>query len=349
MPTLPADPIDGRRLCCYPAAMTILGRLGAALAWLGRNGTQAVAISMVVGIAVPPLGALVRPHFADTVVALLILSFLRVDPQALRAQWQRPRLLIAAASWVMLAQPVLVLAFVSAIPFGADGVPTSWQYGLFLALVLHAVAPPIFASPSLAALIGLNGAISLGLLIACTAVTPLTAPALVALFFGADVTISPLALGIRLAAMLAGAALVAAVIRAIAGKPWVEQQRERIDGLSVIALYFFAVALMGDILENVIARPFLVVGLIALSFAMSLFLGMLTALVFARAGWSRALTLGHSAGSRNMGLMLAAAAGAVPELVWLYVGLAQLPIYLLPLPFKPLLRRLLSKQDGAQT
>jgi BASS family bile acid:Na+ symporter len=52
-----------------------------------------------------------------------------------------------------------------------------------------------------------------------------------------------------------------------------------------------------------------------------------------------ALPLAHSAGSRNTGLMLAAAAGAVPELVWLYVALLQIPIYALPLIIKPLLRR----------
>jgi BASS family bile acid:Na+ symporter len=323
--------------------MTIVGKSGVALAWLGRNGTRAVGVSILAGIALPPLGALVRPYFAETVVALLILSFLRVDPQALRAQWLRPRLLIGATVWTMLALPILVLALLSAIASGSE--PGSWQRGLFLALVLQAVAPPIFSSPSLAALIGLNGAISLGLLIACTALTPFTAPALVAAFFGADVTLSPLALGIRLALMLAGAAVAATVIRAFAGKPWVERQRERIDGLSVIVLFLFAVALMGDVLQSAIARPPVVLGMIALSFAVSLLLSALTALAFVRAGWSRALTLGHSAGSRNMGLMLAAAAGAVPELVWLYIGLAQLPIYLLPLLFEPLSRRLLRERD----
>jgi hypothetical protein len=325
--------------------MTIVGKSGVALAWLGRNATRAVGVSILAGIALPPLGALVRPYFAETVVALLILSFLRVDPQALRAQWLRPRLLIGATVWTMLALPILVLALLSAIAFASGSEPGSWQRGLFLALMLQAVAPPIFSSPSLAALIGLNGAISLGLLIACTALTPFTAPALVAAFFGADVTLSPLALGIRLALMLAGAAVAATVIRAFAGRPWVERQRERIDGLSVIVLFLFAVALMGDVLQSAIARPLVVLGMIALSFAVSLLLSALTALAFVRAGWSRALTLGHSAGSRNMGLMLAAATGAVPELVWLYIGLAQLPIYLLPLLFEPLSRRLLRERD----
>jgi BASS family bile acid:Na+ symporter len=53
-----------------------------------------------------------------------------------------------------------------------------------------------------------------------------------------------------------------------------------------------------------------------------------------------ALPLAHAAGSRNTGLMLAAAAGLVPELVWLYVALIQIPIYALPLIVKPMVRRL---------
>ena len=285
---------------------------------------------MFVGIALPPLGALLRPYFPETVVVLLVLAFLRVDPDSLKAQWAKPGLLIAAAAWTMLILPVVGLLALT----GLGSAPPA----LLLALVLHAVAPPTFSSPSLAALIGLNGAISLALLVACMAATPFTAPALVGLFFGPEVTISPLALGVRLVLILAGAACAALAIRALAGKAWVERQAERIDGLSVIALFGFAIALMGNVLENAIANPLLVLGLIVLATTVSLGLSALTALVFVRTGWETALTLGHAAGSRNMGLMLAAAAGAVPELVWLYVALAQFPIYLLPLPFKPLVR-----------
>ena len=50
---------------------------------------------------------------------------------------------------------------------------------------------------------------------------------------------------------------------------------------------------------------------------------------------------GLAAGSRNMGLMLAAAGSAVPELTWLYFAVAQFPIYLMPAMLKPLARRLL--------
>jgi BASS family bile acid:Na+ symporter len=328
--------------------MALLDKPAAALAWLGHHGTIAVAVSMFVGIALPPLGALIRPYFAETVIVLLVLAFLRVDPDALRAQWREPRFLILAAVWTMLVLPVLamgVLFGVGRLTPGGDALPAS----LVLALVLHVVAPPTFSSPSLAALIGLNGAISLALLIACTAATPFTSPALVAVFSGSDVSLSPVALGLRLVLILAGAACAALAIRAVAGKDWVERQAERIDGLSVLMLFLFAIALMGDVLPNTLANPLLVLGLIALSTSVSIALTAATTLAFLRSGREVAFTLGHTSGSRNMGLMLAAAsAGSVPEFVWLYVALAQFPIYLLPLLYKPLVQRLTPRQDAPQ-
>jgi BASS family bile acid:Na+ symporter len=320
--------------------MRLLDRPTAGLAWLGRHGANAVAISILLGIALPPLGALIRPFFPETVFLLLCLAFLRVDPGALRAQFARPWLLLAAAVWTMLIVPVLVGMSLEA--FGLfDRSP-----GLLLALMLNVVAPPIFSSPALAVLMGLNAAVTLALLLTCVAATPFVAPALVALFAGSAVTFSPVALGLRLVLMLAGAACVGVAVRAIAGKAWVDRQAERIDGLNVVVLFLFAVALMGDVAANTIAHPLFVLGLLALSTAVTFGLSGLTLLLFARAGWHSALPLAHAAGSRNTGLMLAAAAGAVPELVWLYVALIQIPNYALPLIVKPLVRRLGPRQDG---
>jgi len=308
--------------------------LAGALSWLGRQGTRAVAISILLGVFLPPLGAIIRPFFPETVFILLVLAFLRVDPGALRAQLAKPQLLILAATWIMLIVPVLAGLAFSAIDLKA------LSPALLLALMLNLVAPPIFASPALAALMGLNAAITLALLLVCIAATPFFAPALVALFAGSAVTFSPLSLGLRLVLMLAGAAAAAIAVRSIAGKPWVERQAERIDGLNVVVLFLFAVALMGDVLSNTIAQPLYVLGLLALGCLVTFGLCALTALLLIRVNLHTALPLAHAAASRNTGLMLAAAAGAVPELVWLYMALLQIPIYALPLIIKPLLRRL---------
>ena len=116
--------------------------------------------------------------------------------------------------------------------------------------------------------------------------------------------------------------------------------RSRIDCLSVIALFVFAAALMEGVAANIIADPLMVLSLIALAFALSPALTALTALVLARAGLSSAMALGLAAGSRNMGLVPAAAGSSVPDLTWLYFALAQFPIYLLPQMLKPLARRI---------
>jgi BASS family bile acid:Na+ symporter len=309
----------------------------AALAWLGRQGTRAVAASIFIGIALPPLAALLKPGFPYALFALLCLAFLRVEPAEVRAHFSRPLTVAGATAWMMLATPLLIAFTLKALDV------EDRANGLFIAMILQAAAPPVISAPTLAALMGLDAALSLATLVTCTALTPLTAPLFAAFFVGAGLSISPYALGGNLLAMLAGAALVAMLVRRIGGKEWVARQSERIDGLSVIALFFFAVALMDGVLVALITDPLKVLGLTALSFGLSLGLAALTALVFARLGMSQALALGLAAGNRNMGLMLAAAGTAVPELTWLYFAVAQFPIYLMPAMLKPLARWLMAR------
>ena len=313
--------------------MPLIAALAAALSWLGRQGTRAVAASIFIGIMVPPLAALLKPIFAYALFVLLCLAFLRVDPAEVRKHFSRPAIVAAAAAWMMLGTPLMIgLALVA---FGmSDHLP-----GLYVAMILQAAAPPVISAPTLAALMGLDAALSLATLVVCTALTPLTAPIFATLFVGPSMAISPVALGGKLLALLAGAAIVAALVRRFGGREWVARQSERIDGLSVISLFFFAVALMDGVLVAILSEPLKMLGLTVLSFALSLGLAALTAFVFARLGAGQALALGLAAGNRNMGLMLAAAGTAVPDLTWLYFAVAQFPIYLMPAMLKPLARR----------
>src|SRR5947208_14540673 len=225
--------------------MPFIAALAAALSWLGRQGTRAVAASIFIGIMVPPLAALLKPVFAYALFGLLCLAFLRVDPAEVRAHFSRPLVVAAAAAWMMLGTPLMI-----GLALLALGIPDRMP-GLYVAMILQAAAPPVISAPTLAALMGLDAALSLATLIVCTAVTPLTAPAFAILFVGSGMAIPPLALGAKLLALLAGAAIVAAVVRRFAGKGWVARQSERIDGLSVVAPFFFAVALMDGVLASV--------------------------------------------------------------------------------------------------
>jgi BASS family bile acid:Na+ symporter len=306
---------------------------GAALAWLGRQGTRAVALSIFLGLGLPPLAALFKPYVPEAIFALLVLAFLRVDPRRLRNHVARPGLVIAATAWMMLVTPAVLGSLFLAL--GLD----ERAPGLFLALVLQACSAPLMAAPAFAALLRLDAALTLAALVLCMAVTPVTASAFAHVFARDALTISAPVLALKLFLLLAGSALLAALIRRSAGPPWLERQRERIDGLNVVVLFVFAVAVMDGVAARFLTDPWMVLGLIALSFALTLVLLASTAFVFRSAGRDRAFALGLAAGSRNLGLMLAASGGVLPDLTWLYFGLAQFPIYLMPQMLKPLARR----------
>lgn len=305
----------------------------AALAWLGRQGTRAIAALVFIGIALPPLGAVLKPYVTEAVFVLLCISFMRVDVAAMRGYLSRPRLVIVATLWSALVVPSL---------FGLGGMVSGFDKvspDLFLGLMLQAVASPMMASPALVALMGLDSTLVLITLVTNTALVPLTAPLFAWLFFGPALTLSPLALGLKLLAMLAGAMLVAAVIRRWAGAEAIVRHRQPIDGVNILVLLVFVSAVMGSVAESFWAAPVRVLLLTAFAFVVFGVLLGATVLVFRRAGQERALALGLMVSQRNMGLMLAATDGVLPGLTWLYFALAQFPIYVSPQLLKPLVRR----------
>jgi hypothetical protein len=318
----------------------LLALPAAALAWIGRQGTRAVAASIFLGLAVPPLAALFKPYVPEAIFALLVLAFLRVDPRRLRGYAARPGLVIAATAWMMLATPALLGGIFLAVGL-RERAP-----GLFLALVLQACSAPLMAAPAFAALMGLDAALTLATLVLCMVATPLTAPVFAHLLAGDVLTIPAPALGLKLFLLLAGSALLAALVRRCAGAARVEAARETIDGLNVVVLFVFAVAVMDGVAARFLADPLLVIGLIVLAFTLTFALLGSTALVFARAGCDRAFALGLAAGNRNLGLMLAATGAALPDTTWLYFGLAQFPIYLAPQMLQPLARRVARSQSS---
>lgn len=313
--------------------MNLLALPAAALSAVGRHGTLFVAASIFVGLFVPGAAALAKPWLGETILVMLTLGFLRVDPVELRAHWTNPKLILAATAWTMLVAPAIL-----GLVFLFSGLKQS-DPGLYFILVLQMCAPGLTSSAALAALLGLDVALTLATLVIATAIVPLTASFFTYVFIGA-VVITPVKLGVHLFLIIAGCAVAAVVIRRIAGTPWLERQREGLDGLSVLAMFMFAVAAMDSVRDNFVADPWLIVRLTILTFALALGTMAITALVFWRAGRWRAFSIGLNAGNRNLGLILTATGFAIPEIAWIYFGLAQFPIYLLPHLLKPLAKRL---------
>ncbi|MFO7708383.1 MAG: hypothetical protein R6V84_09435 [Desulfobacterales bacterium] len=311
------------------------------LSWLGRHGKKAVAASVVIGIALPSVGAVFKPHITGVVFALLCLAFVRVDVAALKGYLHRPVTVIAATAWTSVAVPLIFGAGCRLLRL--DQIASD----LFLGFMLQAIASPLMAAPALAALMGLDATLVLVTLVASTAVIPLTAPFFALVFVGPALSISPTALGVKLFAILSGAALSGMVLRRFVGLAAIERHADEINGLNVIVLFVFALAIMESVGARFLADPAITLAIASLAFIVFFALLFLTAVLFLSAGKRRAFALGFMASQRNMGLMLAATGGALPELTWLYFALSQLPIYLSPQLLQPIVRKLLENDsDG---
>lgn len=315
----------------------VLDTTAALLSWLGRQGTRAVAALVVIGIAIPPIGVLLKPFVTEAVFVLLCIAFLRIDTGAFSAYLKHPAIVLAATAWTSLVIPTLF--GVSCLVFGLKGQSSD----LFLGFMLQGIASPMMAAPALAALMGLDATLVLVTLVASTALIPFTAPLFAYVFVGPVLTITPLTLGTKLFAILAGSALIGLTVRRIAGLAAIERQKERIDGFNILALFVFVAAVMENVAARFIDAPMITIGLAVLAFVVFFAVFCLTTLLFTFAGRDRALALGFMTSQRNMGLMLAATGGVLPDLTWLYFALSQFPIYLSPSLLQPLARRILSR------
>lgn len=109
--------------------------------------------------------------------------------------------------------------------------------------------------------------------------------------------------------------------------------------MTVVFLFVFVSAVMGNVAGGFWSDPVRALKLTLLAFAVFFALMGVTALIFRKAGYERALALALMVSQRNMGLMLAATDGILPGTTWLYFALSQFPIYLSPQLLKPFVRQ----------
>lgn len=310
----------------------------AALSWLGKHATAALAAGVFLGLAAPWVAAQAKPLLVPAIVVMLTMSLLRLDPSAVAAAVRAPRRVLPAVGFVLLVSPLIGYAAAKALGL---------SHGIATALVVWSASPPLISVPAIATLVGLDGALALTVTTAAGLFVPVTLPPLVFALIGLELEIGPAALALRLALLLAGSALAAALVRRLAGPVRLQQHAAAIDGAFVLVMLLFAVAVMDGVTAAAAADPWRVAGLVALVFAAALAMQAIGWLTFRRLGPRTAGTLALVAGNRNMALVLGAAPAAFEPDTFLYLAVLQFPIYLLPALLRPVYRRM-SGRDGGQ-
>lgn len=304
-----------------------------ALAFLGRYGAQAFALSLLVGFALPWLAAYVRPVFSVIIFLFIAVNMVRADLPALRRLMGQPGLLIAVTLWSMLLPAVVIGAGVFLI--GRQTI----EPGLLLGLAIAAAAPSLVAAPAYALLLGFSNALPLTVLVIGMVASPLVAPLLADAVAGAAVPIDRFALMLRLAIFLVGAMGVGLIVRRFAGEAFLKSRKAELDGVGVVLFFIFAIALaesVGTAFRQETGKA-LTYG--ALTFGLSAICFALTLLVWWKRSAEDALTLALATSLRNTGLIIAVmGANDVPDNTFLFFSLLQFPIYFAPQLVKPLAR-----------
>jgi BASS family bile acid:Na+ symporter len=304
------------------------------LIWLGRHGGAVIAIGVFVGLLAPPLASLLRPLLVPAILAPFLIALLRIDWRQLWGRLGRPAGTAAALLWLLLLSPVLVHLVL---------VPLGLSEAIHAGLVLMAAAPPLMASGYLALMLGLDAALAVTLTLVSTALMPFTVPFVALYLLGIEIDVPLGDLMLRLALVVGGSLALAWLLRRLLPEGFSRRHTLPLDGLAVLGLLVFAIAIMDGVSALLLRQPAFVLSCALAVYGFNVGLQAAGALAFAWLGRRGALTLGLCSGSGNLGLLLAALADRASFELFVFVATAQLPIYTLPLIQRRLYHRWLSR------
>jgi len=289
-----------------------------------------LAFGVFLGLLIPPLASLLKPLLIPGIIGPFIIALIRMDWQRLLDHARKPWTTALLLIWLLIAAPFLIDALLGWLPLAE---------GLHGSLVLMAAASPLMASASLALIIGLDAPLAVVLTFTATALIPFTLPPIALHLLGIEIDMAIGELMLRLGAIIGGCFTLAWLIRRFLPKGFTDRHAAPLDGLAVIGLLIFAIAVMDGVTVLLIERPGFVLAATLAVFGLNLFMQAFAALLFSWRGLHVALTAGLCSGNRNLGLLLAAMADRASTDLLIVIAVSQFPIYILPMLQRRLYRR----------
>ena len=300
------------------------------LATIGRHGTLVMPLGILLGLTVPALADLMRPVTEPVVVVMLALSIYRLDPSTISGAIRAPSTIVIALLFLLLLVPVLV---------NFTGRMAGLPDGLLLMLTAWSACPPLVSVPGLALIIGLDAGAALLLMVAATGLFALTLPAMLSVLTSGGIALDPLVMTVDLVVLVVIATIAGQGLRRILSPTLAEKSGPAVDGMLVILMLVFAITVMGGLHDAWAGARYQIPLFLVTAFIASIGLQILTALVFALLPRPLAGTIALASGNRNVAILLPAMTTSAVDEMWLYLAVAQFPIYILPIISKPLYQR----------
>ncbi len=297
------------------------------LDWIGTRASKALPVGVVLGIAFPKLAEWCQVLMLPALAIPLIITIVRIHWEHQLLYLRRWPLLLMLTAWVLLGCPLLTWLVLQAVPLHGP---------LESGMILAAAAPPLASGAAIALFLGLDAAVIIVGTVFAMFFVPFVLPPLALLLLGLEIEISLLAFTGRLMALVFGAFLAAFVVKRLLGEARIERWAMPMDGISVILISVFIVAIMDGVTALGLQRPDYVALATAMSFALVIGLQAVGTAAFWFLGRGTALAVGLMSGYCNMGLIyLVLGDGAEIDLL-VFFALGQIPMFVLP----PLMGRL---------
>lgn len=276
------------------------------------------------GLALPAAAEALRPALPFLVAMVYALAMLRIDPVAVLRGFARPAHLAK-----LLALVLLMLASAPALGFGLArllGLGAAFE----TALVYTLAAPPIASAAAMCLIVGFDGRRALELTVLASLALPFVGPAVTAALLGEAVALDPVALGLRMAAMIFGGFALALALRRLLGAERIARNAPALDGLASLGFLLFVLPLFDGVGPAILAAPGLALAFLGLSAL--LVLGTIRAALALPVPRPLAGATGAVGGTRSVAIYLAA---LPPDPVFaLFVALYQLPMAAIPMVFR---------------
>lgn len=286
------------------------------LTWIGARARWVLLIGALLAVFLPDISSFLRPAVPVFIAMVYMLAMLRIDVVAVAKGMLNGR---HAAKTLGIVALMMIVSPVAAFWLaGLIGLSPDFQRAALYAFA----APPIASAASFCLMIGLNAALALEVTVLCSLIMPIVGPIIVAVFVGADLDISPVALGLRMAAIIFSGAAAALILRRILGVARIARNAKALDGVAALGFLLFILPLFDGVGEMVTAQPMFALALFA--WACLLMLGPSLIAHAAAPQSDDAGALGIVWGARSVAIYFAA---LPPDPVFaLFVALYQIPM-----------------------
>ncbi len=294
------------------------------LHWANTYAKWVLASGLVIAVALPGLAQFLSGHLTLLICLIMFLGAVRLRPDQFASLAQNRGQSIGIVLIMQLGLPIMIAGLFLYIGFE--------DHLLVQTAILLFAAPVIVSSPNFAAIMGLDIAASMRLLIWSTLLLPLTCiPAFILLMGQADIGQVIMA-SMRLLGIIALSGGLGLLVRWLFLRGLGPEGEAGLGGVSAIALAVFVISLMPEIAAQSVKAPLVLLGWIGLAFLLN-FAGQLGAYYLSRDKHDHGFAgaLGIAGGNRNLALFFAALPAEFTEPFIVFLAAYQLPMYLTPM------------------